>query len=45
VAKKQLERAFSTVIKRQNRDGSWGKKEHETETSLVLDALKNASTI
>jgi hypothetical protein len=45
VAKKQLERALPSVIKRQNKDGSWGKKEHETETFLVLDALKNAGTI
>lgn len=45
VAKKQLEKAFPSVIKRQNKDGSWGKKEHETETFLVLDALKNAGTI
>jgi len=44
-AKKQLERAFPTVIKRQNKDGSWGRKKHETETFLVLDALKNAGTI
>ena len=45
VAKEQLERAFPSVIKRQNKDGSWGRKEHETETFLVLDALKNAGTI
>jgi hypothetical protein len=45
VAKKQLERAFPSVIKRQNKDGSWGRKEHETETFLVLDALKNAGNI
>jgi hypothetical protein len=45
VAKKQLEKAFPSVIKRQNKDGSWGKKEHETETFLILDALKNADTI
>jgi len=45
LAKKQLERAFPSVIKRQNKDGSWGRKEHETETFLVLDALKNADTI
>ncbi len=45
MAKKQLERAFPSVIKKQNKDGSWGRKEHETETFLVLDALKNAGTI
>jgi hypothetical protein len=45
VAKGQLEKAFPSVIKRQNKDGSWGRKEHETETFLVLDALKNAGPI
>ena len=44
-AKKQLEKAFISVIKRQNKDGSWGKKERETETFLVLDGLKNAGAI
>lgn len=44
-AKKQLEKALPSVIKRQNKDGSWGKKEQETETFLVLDALKNADII
>ncbi len=41
-AKKQLKKAVPQVIKRQNEDGSWGRKEQETETFLVLDALKNA---
>lgn len=45
VAKKQLEKAFPSVVKRQNKDGSWGRKEQETETFLVLDALKNAGNI
>ncbi len=45
VAKEQLEKAFPSVVKRQNKDGSWGRKEHETETFLVLDALKNAGII
>jgi hypothetical protein len=45
VAKTQIERAFPSVIKRQNKDGSWGRKEPETETFLVLDALKNTGTI
>ncbi|MFQ6065628.1 MAG: prenyltransferase/squalene oxidase repeat-containing protein [Candidatus Bathyarchaeia archaeon] len=40
-AKKQLEKAGPSVVKRQNRDGSWGRREPETETFLVLDALKN----
>jgi hypothetical protein len=45
VAKKQIERAFPSVIKRQNKNGGWGRKEPETETFLVLDALKNAGAI
>jgi hypothetical protein len=40
-AKKQLATAFPSVLKRQNSDGSWGRKEKETQTFLVLDALKN----
>jgi hypothetical protein len=43
VAKKQLEKALPSVVKRQNTDGSWGKREREIETFLTLDALKNAS--
>ena len=43
LAKKQLKKAFPSAIKRQNADGSWGKKEQQTETFLVLDALKNAA--
>ena len=42
LAKKQLKKAFPSAIRRQNADGSWGKKEQQTETFLVLDALKNA---
>lgn len=42
LAKKQLRRAFTSVVRRQNRDGSWGRKELETQTFLILDALKNA---
>jgi len=45
MGKKQLERALPTIIKRQNKDGSWGRKEHETETFLILDALKNVAII
>jgi hypothetical protein len=45
LARKQFEKAFQSVVKRQNKDGSWGRKEQETETFLVLDALKNAGTI
>ena len=43
LAKKQLKKAFPSVIKRQNKDGSWGVKDRETATFLVLDALNNAS--
>ena len=45
IAKEQLEKALPSIIKRQNKDGSWGKKERETTTFLVLDALKNANVI
>jgi hypothetical protein len=45
LAKEQSEKAFPSVVKRQNKDGSWGRKERETETFLVLDALKNASAV
>ena len=42
LANRQFEKAAQLVVKRQNRDGSWGKKAVETETFLVLDALKNS---
>ncbi|MFQ6068505.1 MAG: hypothetical protein ACE5KD_03070 [Candidatus Bathyarchaeia archaeon] len=45
LAKKQLEKAFPLVVRRQNKDGSWGKKNQETETFLVLDALRNIDFI
>ena len=45
LAKKQLDKALPSVIRRQNSDGSWGRKERQTETFLVLDALKNISTV
>lgn len=45
LAKKQLKKAFPSVVKRQNKDGSWGRKEQQTETFLVLDALKNAEAM
>jgi squalene cyclase len=41
LAKEQLKKAFPSVVRRQNEDGSWGKKEKETATFLVLDALRN----
>ncbi len=45
LAKKQLKKAFPLVVRRQNQDGSWGRKERETETFLVLDALRNSGFI
>jgi len=45
MAKEQLKKAFSSVVRRQNKDGSWGKKDRDTTTFLVLDALKNVATI
>jgi hypothetical protein len=45
LAKKQLSKALPSVIRRQNKDGSWGRKEPQTETFLVLDALKNIDMI
>lgn len=45
LAKKQFKKAFPSVVKRQNKNGSWGRKERETGTFLVLDALKNAGTM
>jgi hypothetical protein len=41
LAKKQLDKALPSVIRRQNNDASWGRKERQTETFLVLDALIN----
>jgi hypothetical protein len=41
LAKKQVKKALPTALKRQNKNGSWGKKETESETFLVLDAAKN----
>ncbi len=45
LARKQVEKAFPLVCRRQNGDGSWGEKGREIETSLVLDALKNLSAM
>ena len=45
LASKQGKKALPSIVKRQNANGSWGKKSQETETFLVLDALKNAETI
>jgi len=45
LAEKQLSKALPSVIRRQNNDGSWGRKERQTETFLALDALKNVGAI
>ncbi len=45
LAKKQFKKALPSVVRRQNRDGSWGRKERETETFLALDALRNAGAM
>ncbi len=44
-AKKQIEDALPGLIRRQNADGSWGKKHKEMDTFLALDGLKNAGLI
>lgn len=41
LGKIQLEKAIPLIVKRQNQDGSWGRKARETKTFLVLDAIKN----
>jgi len=41
-AVKQVKKALPSLIRRQNQDGSWGKSHQETNTYLVLDALRNA---
>ena len=45
LAKKQFEKALPLVVRRQNEDGSWGRKGQETETFLILDALRNSGSI
>ncbi len=45
LARRQFKKAFPSVVRRQNNDGSWGRKEQETETFLVLDALNNAGSM
>lgn len=44
-AKKQLDKVLPSLARRQNKDGSWGRKEPETRTFLVLDGLKNAGQL
>jgi hypothetical protein len=43
-AKKQQDKACPSIIRRQNEDGSWGRKEPQTETFLALDFIRNFST-
>jgi hypothetical protein len=45
LAKKQLDKALPSAIRKQNSDGSWGRKEQQTETFLILDALKNINAL
>lgn len=45
LAKQQLEKAFPSAVRRQNKDGSWGTKAQETTTFLVLDALNNLDAV
>ena len=40
LAKQQLSKALPSVVRRQNKNGSWGGKARETTTYLVLNALK-----
>jgi squalene cyclase len=45
LAKEQLRKAIPSIVRRQNEDGSWGGKDKETGTFLVLDALKNTAIL
>lgn len=45
LAKQQLQRAIPLALRRQNGDGSWGRRTRETQTFLVLDSLKNAGLV
>lgn len=45
VAKMQIENALPSLIRRQNKDGSWGKKDKGSSTFLALDGLKNARAL
>jgi hypothetical protein len=44
-AKKQIENVLPSIIRRQNKDGSWGRSHQENTTFLVLDGLKNAGLL
>jgi hypothetical protein len=45
LAKEQLKKALPSVVRIQNKDGSWGTKEKETATFLILDALRNTGDL
>ena len=45
LAKEQMKKALPSVVTRQNKDGSWGTKEKEITTFLVLDALRNTGDL
>jgi squalene cyclase len=45
LAEDQLKKAFPSVVRRQNKDGSWGREEKETASFLVLDALRNSGDL
>ncbi len=45
LAEKQVKKALASTARKQNKDGSWGKKEKETMTYLVLDAMRNARVV
>jgi hypothetical protein len=45
LAEKQVKKALASAAKKQDKDGSWGMREKETMTYLVLDAMRNAGTL
>jgi hypothetical protein len=44
LAEEYLKKALPSVFRRQNEDGSWGRKEKETSSFLVLDASRTPAT-
>lgn len=45
IARDQIEHAIPSVIRRQNKNGSWGKTKEEQNSFLILDGLKNLGAI
>jgi hypothetical protein len=45
LAEEQFRKALPSVVRRQNKDGSWGRREEDTMTFLVLDALRNTGNL